>query len=86
MRRSRGQNKTSLTICAGLEALGYKRDEYRTRNASTHVVFLDHVAPGNRRLYVGRGNSLRGGSTLALSIPLDDLKSKAIAAAKEKTS
>lgn len=72
---------SKLTIHAqlvrGLTRLGYRQDP--SALATRYLTFVDHRNPG-LKLYVGRINSLRGGATLAASIPYPNLKVRALAA------
>lgn len=70
-----------LTIHAqlvrGLMRLGYRPDP--SAPATRYLTFNDHENHG-LKLYVGRISSLRGGATLAASIPYPNLKVRALAA------
>lgn len=65
-------------LVRGLEALGYQRDA--TRRVRKYVVFIDPAVPDNR-IYVGARGALRGdSSSIAGSIPLDNLRARALKA------
>jgi hypothetical protein len=65
-------------IVRGLERLGYRRGPFNRRRQSERYTVFENFRGGY--IFIGKAGAVRGGRNISESIPLDRLKTEALAA------